>query len=157
MFGYMEQPTNLVPIPTQPWPERPDSLPLDIEECRTAIWRANGNITEAAQVLKVTSQRLRRFVKSSQYLQDTVAEASETLVDRAEQVVREALDDPERADPMARFILQSKGKTRGWGTGGGNVNINKPTGPLKITWADGMSMELGETDVSENATVIEHE
>lgn len=138
-----------------PWPERPDELPLDIEETRTAIWRCAGNISKAAELLKVSSLRLRRFIKSSSYLTGEVEEAAERLVDKAETVVAEALDDPDRADAMARFVLQSKGKSRGWGTGGNNVTVNKPSGPMRITWGGGMSLEMGEEETpGDNAKVI---
>ncbi len=133
-------PTDLKPLPTQPWDERPDELPLDSEEARTAIWEERGNISRAAERLKVPSSRLRAFVKASPYLQREVSEASERLVDMAEDVVYDALRDPQRQDTMARFVLSSKGKSRGWGQGTGNVNLNLPKGPMRITWEDGTAL-----------------
>lgn len=130
------QPNDLMPLPTMPYPERPDSLPLDVEECRTALWMHNGNVTEAAKTLKVSSSRLRSFIKSSAYLSAEAAEAREQLVDKAEDVVREALNDPDRADAMARFVLSSLGKTRGYNqnsaTGAKSINI----GNMTIVWGD---------------------
>ena len=61
-------PSDLVTLPTMTYSEMPPELPLDIEECRTAICMAAGNITEAAKLLKITSIRLRAFVKKSPYL-----------------------------------------------------------------------------------------
>jgi hypothetical protein len=136
-------PDDLKPIATQPWEERPSDLPLDREECRTAIWNSRGNVTEAARVLKVSSARLRNFVRQSDYLSREVQEAREQIVDAAEQVVLDALSDPTRADPMARFVLGSLGKPRGWGQGGGNtVKLPGHTGNISITWADGTSMAV---------------
>jgi hypothetical protein len=55
----MTEPTDLMPLPTMPYDERPMSLPLDVEECRTALWRVRGNVTEAAKLIKVHPNRLR--------------------------------------------------------------------------------------------------
>lgn len=143
-------PDDLIPLPTMPYDERPRSEPLDVEECRTAIWRCNGNVSRAAAMIKISPFRLRNFVKNNERLKREVEEAAEVLVDRAEDVVREAMDDPDRADAMARFVLQTRGKTRGWGNGGGGgVNINS-TGPISITWGDG-------TPIEDNSKVIDGE
>jgi hypothetical protein len=137
-------PENLVPLPTQPWDKRPSELPIDIEEARTAIWRSSGNITRAAEKLKVPPARLRSVVKGSDYLKRELEEAKECLLDTAEDVVRDALGDeenPGRQDQMARFVLQTQGKNRGWGNGSGgpSVNINN-AGKVVFQWADGTSI-----------------
>jgi hypothetical protein len=140
-------PDDLVPLPTAPYSERPVSLPLDVEECRTAIWRCRGNVSEAAGLLKVTPGRLRSFVRASPRLSAEVAEAREQLVDIAEDVAYDALttaDDPGRRESMARFVLGSLGKSRGYGSAsGGNVTINNAKGPIVIGWADGSDFSQG--------------
>src|SRR6476619_5108550 len=111
----MDFPSDLIPLPTTPYSERPVSLPLDMEECRTALWLVRGNITEAAKLLKTTPLRLRQFVQKSPYLSAEMQEAKDQLVDIAEDVVYEALtdeDDKSRKDTMARFVLGSQGKPR---------------------------------------------
>lgn len=153
-------PSDLVALPTMPYSERPNELPLDVEECRTAIWMAAGNITEAAQILKITSIRLRNFVKKSAYLSAEVQEAADRLVDIAEANVKEALTDPldaSRRDTMSRYVLSNIGKARGWGTaGGGSVNIkNSAGGTIIVQWEDGTQLgkeeDKGEIiDVSPN-------
>lgn len=136
-------PSDLVALPTMPYDQRPTELPLDIEECRTAIWMAQGNITDAAKVLKTTPIRLRQFVKKSAYLSAEMQEAAEQLVDIAEQNVKDALldaEDPSRRDTMSRFVLTNIGKARGWGSGNsaGSMNVrNAPGGTLIVQWADG--------------------
>ena len=134
-------PGDLVSLPTMPYSERPAELPLDTEECRTAIWMAAGNITEAAKLLKITSIRLRNFVKKSPYLSAEMQEAADRIVDIAEANVVEALKDeldPSRRDTMSRFVLSNIGKHRGWGTGSPNVNIkNAVGGTIVVQWADG--------------------
>lgn len=140
----MSIPTDLVPLPTAPYDERPAYLPLDVQECRTAIWLTRGNVTKAAETLKVTSNRLRQFIKNSPFLSREVEEAREQLQDIAEDVVHEALTDetdPGRRDTMARFVLTNLGTSRGYGSGKNGVNINIPkSGKVEISWADGSSV-----------------
>ncbi len=141
-------PDDLVALPTMPYRERPEELPLDVEECRTALWMVQGNVTEAAKILKTTSQRLRRFVKSSPYLTSEMAEAADRMVDIAESNVLDALtdsEDPSRRDTMSRFVLTNIGKARGWGTGtGGGLNIKNNGGTIVVQWADGTA--IGQDD-----------
>jgi hypothetical protein len=142
-----------------PYSERPIELPLDTEECRTAIWMAAGNITEAAKVLKVTSIRLRNFVKKSPYLSAEMQEAADRLVDIAESNVLDALTDeldPSRRDTMSRFVLSNIGKHRGWGSGGtGGVTVkNSAGGTIIVQWADGSAFG---SEPQEEVTTIEGE
>lgn len=135
-------PQDLVPLPTAPYDVRPTSLPLDRDECRTALWMARGNITVAADILKTDSGRLRKFVKNSPFLSAELAEASEQIKDTAESVVYEALTDESdkaRKDGMAKFVLTNIGRDRGYGQAGksGGVNLKLPQGNFTITWADG--------------------
>lgn len=142
-------PTDLVPIPTSPWDERPDELPLDTDECRTALWLARGNITQAAETLKVTSGRLRRFVKNSAFLSAEMAEAAEQVVDKAEAVVLDALEDmtdPGRRDSMARFVLTQKGADRGFGSKAGGGKTTVSVGNIHITWEGGQEMITAEEE-----------
>jgi hypothetical protein len=150
-------PSDLVALPTMPYSERPSELPLDIEECRTAIWMAAGNITDAAKLLKITSLRLRNFVRKSPYLTAEMQEAADRIVDIAEKNVFDALTDeldPGRRDTMSRFVLTNIGKHRGWGTaGGGNVNIkNTSGGTIVVQWQDGSTFgeKSDESDMGES-------
>lgn len=150
-------PSDLKPLPTAPYDERPESLPLDIEETRTALWRCRGNITKAAGLLKVPSSRLRAFVANSAYLTREQNESREQLKDVAEDILYEALTDTVdagRRDTMARFVMTNIGKDRGYGSGGG-VSLNLPNkGRMQISWDDGTTL-TGEDTVTEK--VIEHE
>jgi hypothetical protein len=110
---------------------------------------AAGNITEAAKVLKITSIRLRNFVKKSPYLSAEMQEAADRLVDIAESNVYNALTDEldsSRRDTMSRFVLTNIGKGRGWGTGNpGGLNIkNSAGGTIVVQWADGSAFGEGE-------------
>jgi len=138
-------PNDLVALPTMPYDERPAELPLDVEECRTALWMANGNISEAAKLLKTTSIRLRTFVKKSPYLSAELQEAADRLVDIAESNVLDALTDdldPSRRDTMSRFVLSSIGKAKGWGSGSNQLNVkNTAGGTIVVQWADGTTFQ----------------
>jgi hypothetical protein len=132
-------PDDLVALPTAPWDERPTELPLDIEECRTALWLCRGNITDAAAMLKVKSARLRRFVNDSEYLTREQNESREILQDIAEGNVYEALtdkQDPGRRDSMSRFVLERLGKARGFGSGTAGISVGglKGKGRLLVAW-----------------------
>jgi hypothetical protein len=118
---------------------------------------ANGNISKAAEVLKVTSVRLRNFIKKSPYLTAEMQEAADRMVDIAESNVYDALTDeldPSRRDTMSRFVLTNIGKSRGWGSGstGGVTVKNAAGGTIIVQWADGS--QFGNDD--DNKT-IEHE
>lgn len=151
MDGGSSLPGDLVPLPTSPWDQRPTELPLDVEECRTALWRCRGNITEAAKLLKIESGRLRRFIDKSPYLTEERQEALEQLVDIAEDNVYDALTDttdPGRKDSMTRYVLTARGGDRGWGSAskGSKVNINLPKGSFQISWEDGSSISGNSND-----------
>lgn len=156
----MDTPSDLVPLPTMPYDERPDALPLDVEECRTALWMVGGNVSEAARLLKTTSLRLRNFIKSSKRLTDEQKEMQEVLLDKAESVAAEALDDPDttRKDAMARFVMTNLGKERGYGqpNGKGGVNLNLPgKGTFSISWDDGSQISGPEPKTIEHKEAAE--
>jgi hypothetical protein len=145
-------PNDLVALPTMPYDERPVELPLDVEECRTALWMAAGNVSDAAKVLKITSIRLRNFVKKSPYLSAEMQEAADRLVDIAEKNVLDALtdeQDPSRRDTMSRFVLTNIGKAKGWGSGGSaGVSVkNAAGGTIIVQWADGSTFGNDPKDI----------
>lgn len=151
-------PQDLQPIPTQPWDERPDSLPLNVEEVRTALWLESGSIPKAAIRLKVLASRLRRFINSSPRLLAEQNEAREQLADKAEENVKDALwddKDAARRDSMSKYVLSSLGRGRGYGQGPGKqININSEGGNILIQWADGTAIQTPEND---DGVIIEGE
>lgn len=156
-MDYIHFPSDLVPLPTMPYDVRPDDLPLDVEECRTAIWKARGNISEAALYLKVSSVRLRRFVAASPRLTEEQREAQEILLDKSEAQIAAALDDTEdkmRADNAAKFVLTNLGARRGYGTKGAAITLNPQgkSGAFRITWGDGEDIQD-----TPSGQVIEHD
>lgn len=133
-------------------------MPLDKEECRTALWLEEGNVTKAAARLKVSSSRFRKFVKESAYLTAEAEEATHRLVDKSFDIVKDALDDSEdksRQDTMARFVITNFGNTKNNGGQAGKVNVNLPGGRGSFT----VSWEQGGTfgDAPNNENVIDGE
>lgn len=141
-----------------PYSERPSELPLDIQECRTALWRCRGNITKASELLKIPSNRLRNFVKKSPFLSEEQKEAQERLMDKAEDILYEALedeDDPGRRDTMARFVASNLGRHRGFGTGNTGITLNLPKGPMTISWGDGSQITGNDNTPDNSGKIIE--
>lgn len=135
-------PADLEPLGTRV-ADHPDDVPLDREECRTALWLAAGNITRAAVLLRTSSARLGNFVRRDTYLGEERGKAAELAVDRAEAVVLEALDDDDiiRRDDAARFVLTHAGRQRGWSKDGGAPGLNlafagmpAAAGAIQIRW-----------------------
>jgi hypothetical protein len=62
-----------VPLPYLPWLERPESLPLDVDEIATALFLAHGNVAGASELLKVPQSRLKRPIRKSLYLQRLIS------------------------------------------------------------------------------------
>jgi hypothetical protein len=54
---------EFVVLPYFPWESRPETLPLDVDECMTAVFLARGDIRAAASLLKVTPARLNRLIR----------------------------------------------------------------------------------------------
>jgi len=121
---------------------------------------ASGNVTEAAIILKITSIRLRAFIKKSPYLSAEMQEAADRLVDIAETNVKDALTDeldPSRRDTMSRFVLTNLGKHRGWGnTNSGGITVkNSAAGTIIVQWGDGT--QIGQDPKEVEGRVIEND
>jgi hypothetical protein len=154
-------PDDLLPLPAFGWETRPSSVPLDVEECRTALWLHRGNVTNAASRLKVSPGRLRHFVNASPRLQRECKEAREQLVDLAEDILHEALTDyngenpgSARRDNMARYVMNSSiAEARGLSSRAPkiSVNVNKP---IVYGWFGDPGFPDGE---GSDAQAIEHD
>jgi hypothetical protein len=104
MTGYL--PDDLV-VPIQ-GAALSNSDPLEARDVRSALWLCAGDIRKAAERLGVPLARVRAFVKNSPWVQRELYEARERILDRAEEVLLEALfsDDAKRRDSAALFILK---------------------------------------------------
>jgi hypothetical protein len=66
-------PDEFVPLPYS----RPDTVPLDVDECATALYLANGDMKGAADRLKVTERQLRKLVRKHHKLQRVIERVKE--------------------------------------------------------------------------------
>ena len=101
------QADEFLPLPFYPWDERPAHLPLDHDECATAIHLAGGSLKAAADLLKVPLFRLSRSLRASPRLQKVREESLSIGVAKAESKVFEALDAGETvydSDGNAEFV-----------------------------------------------------
>lgn len=148
---------DLQPLPNYSFSERPRSVEIGLEEAQTALWRSRGDVSAAADLLKVPSDRLRRRIGKSAKLQALCIELDERILDRARSNLVDALhseESKERAWSTRYALSSSKGSSRGWGPrvdGAGNTQVNER---VIITWGDGSVVaEWG----PEAAPVIEHD
>lgn len=134
-------PRDLEPLPDYEWDERPEYIPLRTEEVRAALWLSGGNIGATAKSVGVKRARVNRFIRMSEYLHGEWIEIMEQILDRAEWVVRDALENPTREpgrdDAMAKFVLRTQGKQRGWGN---SKSATPKSESVRLVWADGQAI-----------------
>ena len=63
---------EFVQLPYFAWDSRPETLPLDVDECATALYLGGGDVKDAASRLKVTPARLAKLIRRSPRLQRLV-------------------------------------------------------------------------------------
>jgi hypothetical protein len=86
---------EFAPLPYYPWDERPSTLPLDADECATAIHLANGDLALASQLLKIPIVRLTRLVKQSPRLQRILDESLQVALAKAASIPLRTLFNPD--------------------------------------------------------------
>jgi hypothetical protein len=104
-YGYL--PDDLVVPYDRPIRKLGYGEPLTARDVRSSLWLCAGDIRKAVQRLGVPPARLRAFVRNSPWVREELDEARERILDRAEDILHEALfsDDPKRRDSAARYIL----------------------------------------------------
>ena len=98
-----------------------------------------GNVSEAADALGVPSRDLRLWVRMTPVLTAVVDELNEIFCDKAEAILREALESEHelRRDVASRFVLSGKGAMRGWTRPlGPAVTIERPPCQIVLKWLD---------------------
>jgi hypothetical protein len=112
---------------------------LDFRELEAALIKAYGNVTATAKALGVPSGDLRKLVWSTK-LADTVFEQTEQTLDRAQQVVMEALASDDKLHKLqaakAMLTQTTAGKRRGWGSGSAIGEELVEAEPVTIKWLD---------------------
>jgi len=107
-------PDDLVPLPAYPGGNLYRDNPIDLQQARSAIWHSAGSVTRAARLLDVSPARLLAFVNRDDYLREQRTQAAELLVDQAEDVLLDLLEDDDRKEDIAKWVLDRKGSLRGW-------------------------------------------
>ena len=89
---------------------------ISIELAQQVLAESWGNIAHAADALGVPSRDFRFLVRTTPALTAVAEEASELFCDRAEIILRDALESENelRRDVASRFVLSGKGAPRGW-------------------------------------------
>ena len=145
---------SMARYPTAKVPESCEGVSIDL--LRRVLRDACGNVGDAAHLLGVPSSDLRAFVRMTPELMAVLDEATELFCDRAEAILREALesDNEARRDVASRFVLSGRGAARGWARPAGmSMTIDQPQAPLIVKWLDAEVLE--ETKVGNGPALIE--
>src|SRR6516225_3220686 len=124
-------------MPRYPTKVPPSCEHIPIELAQQVLAESWGNIAQAADVLGVPSRDFRFMVRTTPALTAVADEASELFCDRAESILRDALESENelRRDVAARFVLSGKGAPRGWTRPSSPaVTIEKPPRQIVIKW-----------------------
>ncbi len=109
---------------------------LDDETIAKAIVGSLGNVAFIARTLEVSRVTVWRRIKQSQMLKDVYHEENETMLDNAENELRNLMNPQANADPRSRlnaltYYLDAKGKSRGYGKQRINVGVDlEPLQPV---------------------------
>ena len=102
---------EFLPLPYYGWAVRPVHLALDIEECATALYLADGVIGRAAERLKVEPLKLVRVISRSPRLTRLHAELAALLNDKVHEEYVKAFqsEDDRRREWASSKVSQTKG------------------------------------------------
>jgi hypothetical protein len=112
---------------------------ISIELAQQVLAETWGNIAQAADALGVPSRDFRILVRMTPALTAVAEEAGELYCDKAEGILRDALESENdlRRDVAARFVLSGKGAPRGWSRPlSPPVAIERPPRQIVIKWLD---------------------
>lgn len=87
-------------------------MQLKISQIESALRRANGLKSHAAEMLNVTRTAIHYRIERSPHLQEVMKEIEERIIDKSENVIYRHLEN--RNLTAAIFHLKTKGKARGW-------------------------------------------
>jgi hypothetical protein len=126
--------------PSQKLPVPASCAHLDLAAIEAELVRTEGNVTAAAAALSVPSADLRKLVWSTTSLTDVIFEQLEQMIEEAEQVLRDGLEDADmgrRLQAATTLLTQSAaGRRRGWGRGGTAHDEPAEAQPVTMRWLD---------------------
>ena len=101
---------NFCLCPYYPYDRRPSTTPIDVEECATALYLAEGEIALAAQTLKVEPLRLVRVIRRSPRLTRLHQELVSLLNDKVHHEYARAFrdEDDRRREWAASKVSQTR-------------------------------------------------
>jgi hypothetical protein len=134
---------EFLPLPFYAWDRRPSTIRLDPEEAATALYLAEGEISVAAQTLKVEPLRLMRAIRCSARLTRLHAELVSLLNDKVHHEYRRAFNDED--DRRREWAASKVSQTRQFQDHPLAPNQSNPSptialgGPTRIviSWDDG--------------------
>jgi hypothetical protein len=118
---------------------------ISIELAKRVLAESWGNVARAADALGVPTRDFRFLVRITPALTAVAEEAGEIFCDKAESILRDALESENelRRDVASRFVLSGKGAMRGWTRNSGPaVTIEQPRQRIRLSWLDGTSWEM---------------
>jgi hypothetical protein len=125
-------------MPRYPVTKVPSSCEnISIELAKQVLAESWGNITQAADALGIPSRDFRFLVRTTPALTAAEDEAGELFCDKAESILRDALESENelRRDVAARFVLSGKGAMRGWTRPSSPaLTIEQPSRQIVIRW-----------------------
>jgi hypothetical protein len=129
---------------------------IAIELAQQVLAESWGNIAQAADALGVPSRDFRFFVRMTPALTSVAEEAGELYCDKAEGILRDALESENdlRRDVAARFVLSGKGAMRGWARPSSPaVTIEQQPRQITLRWLDGSEFGMRVGGSSEPALI----
>jgi hypothetical protein len=118
---------------------------ISIELAQQVLSETWGNIAQAAAALGVPSRDFRFLVRTTPALMAVAEEAGELYCDKAESILRDALESENelRRDVAARFVLGGRGAPRGWTRPSSPaVTIEQPPRQITLKWLDGTAFDM---------------
>ena len=112
---------------------------ISVDLAKRVLAEKWGNVSEAADALGIPSRDFRLLVRTTPVLTAVVDEVNEIFCDKAEAILREALESEHelRRDVASRFVLSGKGAMRGWTRPSGSaVTIEQPPHQIVLKWLD---------------------
>jgi ribosomal protein L18 len=85
---------------------------ISVKRIEAALRKGGGNVTKAAETLKMTRRNLYYRIEASEHLQTVLVEIRESTVDLAEDVLLTALKDNNLT--AAIYITKTLGRARGY-------------------------------------------
>jgi hypothetical protein len=155
-----EMDEEFLPLPNYTWDQRPSIMPLDVEECATALYLVGGVLEDAAERLRIHPLRLVRFIARHKRLQRLHAELSALLHDKVHKEYRNAFDseDDRRREWAASKVAQTRAFQEHPLAPNANASSSSPGLALNgvpnrivISWDDGPALP------SPEAPLIEHD